>query len=94
MFPIESGKIAFLHASMVVPYYNKLFRTRTDRYNGILMSLLLPVTEAIILAVASDRIAGALIGLGLSKLWELIYPKISTKFCVLVFFMNSILIKF
>ena len=33
---------------MVVPYYIKLFHTRADRYNGILMSLLLLVAEAII----------------------------------------------
>ena len=30
---------------MVVTYYIKLFRTGTDRYNGILMSLLLLVAE-------------------------------------------------
>ena len=30
---------------MVVTYYIKLFRTGADRYNGILMSLLLLVAE-------------------------------------------------
>ena len=33
--------------SMVVTYYVKLFRIGTDRHNGILMSLLLLVTETI-----------------------------------------------
>ena len=32
---------------MVVTYYMKLFRTWTDRHNGILMSLLLLVAETI-----------------------------------------------
>ena len=32
---------------MVVTYYIKLFRTGTDEYNGILMSLLLLVAETI-----------------------------------------------
>ena len=40
-----NAKIAFLRASMVVSYYIKLFRTGTDRHNGILMSLLLLVAE-------------------------------------------------
>ena len=40
--------IALLHASMVVSYI-KLFRTGTDRDNGILISLLLPVAETITL---------------------------------------------
>ena len=31
--------------SMVIAYYIKLFRTGADRHNGILMSLLLLVTE-------------------------------------------------
>ena len=31
--------------SMVITYYIKLFRTRADRHNGILMSLLLLATE-------------------------------------------------
>ena len=38
-------KIALLRAPMVVTYYIKLFRTGADRYNGILMSLLLLVAE-------------------------------------------------
>ena len=38
-------KIAFSRASMVVTYYIKLFRTGTDRHNGILMSLHLLVAE-------------------------------------------------
>ena len=42
-----NAKIALLRASMVVNNYIKLFPTRTDRNNGILMSLLLLVTEAI-----------------------------------------------
>ena len=41
-------KIAFLRTSMVVTYYIKLFRTGADRHNGILMSLLLLVTETVI----------------------------------------------
>ena len=40
-----NAKIALLRASMVVTYYIKLFRTGTDRHNGILMSLLLLVAE-------------------------------------------------
>ena len=40
--------IALLHASMVVSYI-KLFRTGTDRDNGILISLLLLVAETITL---------------------------------------------
>ena len=32
---------------MIVTYYLKLFRTEDDTYNGILMSLILLVTEAI-----------------------------------------------
>ena len=39
---------ALLRAPMVVTYYIKLFRTGADRHNGILMSLLLLVAEAII----------------------------------------------
>ena len=42
-----NAKIALLRASMVVTYYIKLFRTRADRHNGILMSLLLLVSETI-----------------------------------------------
>ena len=34
-------KMALLHASVVVIYYIKLFRTGADRHNGILMSVLL-----------------------------------------------------
>ena len=42
-----NAKIALLRASMVVTYYIKLFRTVTDRHNGILISLLLLVAETI-----------------------------------------------
>ena len=45
-FPVEEGKIAHVRASMMVTYYNKLFRTGADRHNGILMYLLLLVAEA------------------------------------------------
>ena len=48
VFPIENRKIALSRASMVITYYIKLFRTGADRHNGILMSLLLLVAEAII----------------------------------------------
>ena len=41
-------KIALLRGSMVVTYYINLFWTGTDRYNGILMSLLRLVAETII----------------------------------------------
>ena len=41
------AKIALLHASMVVTYYIKLFRTGADRLNGILISLLLLAAETI-----------------------------------------------
>ena len=44
-----NAKIALLRASMVVIYYIKLFRTGVDRHNGILMSLLLLVAEAIMI---------------------------------------------
>ena len=47
VFSVGNGKIAFVRASMVVTYYTKLFRTRADRRNGILMSLLLLVAETI-----------------------------------------------
>ena len=40
-----NATIALLGASMVVIYYIKLFRTRADRHNDILMSLLLLVAE-------------------------------------------------
>ena len=46
-FPVENRKIALVHASMVVTYYIKHFRTGADRHNRILMSLLLLVAEAI-----------------------------------------------
>ena len=42
-----NAKIALWRASMVVTYYIKLFQTGADRHNGILMSLLLLVAEAI-----------------------------------------------
>ena len=42
-----NAKIALLCASMVVAYYIKRFRKEADRHNGILMSLLLLVPEAI-----------------------------------------------
>ena len=38
-------KIELLRAFMVVTYYIKRFRTGADRYNSILMSLLLLVAE-------------------------------------------------
>ena len=41
------AKIALLHASVVVTYYIKLFRTGADRLNGILISLLLLAAETI-----------------------------------------------
>ena len=47
-FPVENRKIALPRASMVINYYIKLFRTRADRRNGILMSLLFLVAETII----------------------------------------------
>ena len=40
-------KIALLRASMVFTYYIKLFQTRADRHNSILISLLLLVAETI-----------------------------------------------
>ena len=45
IFPVESEKFAFVRASMVASYYIKLFHTRADRHNGILMSFLLLVAE-------------------------------------------------
>ena len=42
-----NAKIALLCSSMVVTYYIKLFRTGSDRHNGILMSLLLLVAETV-----------------------------------------------
>ena len=53
------AKIALLHASMVVTYYIKLFRTGADRLNGILISLLLLAAETITIVsvtkTASDK---------------------------------------
>ena len=48
VFPVWNRKIALLRGSMVVTYYIKLFCTGADKHNGILMSLLLLVTETII----------------------------------------------
>ena len=45
---VQKRKIAVLRAPMVVAYYIKLSWTEADRYNGILMSLLLLVAETII----------------------------------------------
>ena len=45
-FLVENGKITRVRASMVVSHYIKLFRTGANRHNGILMSLLLLVAEA------------------------------------------------
>ena len=45
--PANKAKIALLCASMVVIYYTKLFHTLAERHNGILLSLLLLVTETI-----------------------------------------------
>ena len=42
-FVVENGNIALARVSMVVTYYIKLFHTTTDRHNGILISLPLPV---------------------------------------------------
>ena len=47
VFQTETWKLLFLRASMVVTYYFKLFQTRVDRHNGILLSLLLLVAETI-----------------------------------------------
>ena len=46
-----NAKIALLHASMVVTYFIKLFRTGADRHSGILMSLLLLVAKTITLCL-------------------------------------------
>ena len=40
-----NAKIALLRAPMVVTYYIKLFRTGSDRHNGILIPLVLLVAE-------------------------------------------------
>ena len=45
VFPVGNGKLELVLASMVITYYDKLFRTRADRYNGILMFLHLLVEE-------------------------------------------------
>ena len=42
-----NGKIALLCAPMAVTYYIKPFRTGAYRHNGILMSLVVLVTETI-----------------------------------------------
>ena len=39
----------FVCVQMIVTYYIKLFRTRAERHNGILMSLLLLIAETITL---------------------------------------------
>ena len=49
-FPVENGKITLVRALMVLTYYIKLFLTGADRHNGILMSLLVLVAEAISLS--------------------------------------------
>ena len=46
-FSVENGKIALVRGSMVVTYYIKLFCTRADWHNGILMSVLLLVADTI-----------------------------------------------
>ena len=46
-FLVKNGKIVFLRAPMVVTYYIELFRTWTERRNGILMSILLLVAETV-----------------------------------------------
>ena len=44
-FSFKNGKNALVRASMFVTHYIKLIRTRADRHNGILTSLLLLVVE-------------------------------------------------
>ena len=51
-------KIGLLRASMVVTYYIKRFRRGTDKHNGILMSLLLPVAETMRRRKCSKNIVG------------------------------------
>ena len=51
-------------------------------------------STADLLTVVSDRIAGLLTGLGLLKLWHLIYPRLLTGFGMLVFFTNLSLTEF
>ena len=55
VFPVESGKIALVHASMVVTYYVKLLLTGANKHNGILMSLLLLVAETVNLIFKDSR---------------------------------------
>ena len=43
---------------MVVTYYIKCFRRGTDRHNGILMSLLLPIAKAMRRRKCSKTIVG------------------------------------
>ena len=45
VFPVVNRKIALVHVSMVVTYNIKLFCMEDDRDNGILMSLLILVTN-------------------------------------------------
>ena len=63
VFPIENRKIALLHASMVITYYIKLFRTEADRHNVILMSLLLLVAETTNYRLAKKNLDTTLVGL-------------------------------
>ena len=46
---------------MVVTYYIKLFRTRADRHNGILMSLLFLVTETKLKQSESTEVLSAIL---------------------------------
>ena len=45
----KNEKIALVRTSVIVTYYIKIFRTRADKRNGNLMSLLLLVAETKIL---------------------------------------------
>ena len=45
VFPVENGKVALVRAPMFVTYYIKLFRTESDRQEGLLMSPLLLAAE-------------------------------------------------
>ena len=51
-FPVENRKIALARASMVLTNYMKLFRRGADRHNGIVMSLLLLLSETVSSAAA------------------------------------------
>ena len=51
-------------------------------------------STADLLTVVSDRISRLLTGLGLLRLWHLIYPRLLTGFGMLVFFTNLRLMKF